>query len=69
MSPTDVTNVGKACEVRRTLGNTWTLLMKDIYWWGETFWKQLQSEDDFCDVALTCDDGRIWAHRFIISSM
>ena len=54
-----MTNVGKACEVRRTLGNTWTLLMKDIYWWGETFWKQLQSEDDFCDVALDCDDGRI----------
>ena len=31
-------------------------------------WKQLQSESDFYDVTLVCDDRRIQAHKFIISS-
>ena len=30
-------------------------------------WQQLQSESDFFDVSLVCDDGNIKAHKFIIS--
>ena len=32
-----------------------------------TCWQQLQSESDFCDVTLVCDDGNIKAHKFMIS--
>ena len=41
-----------------------------IYYIGgvKTCWKQLQSEGDFCDVTLVCDDGHIKTHKFIISS-
>ena len=41
-----------------------------IYYIGgvKTCWKQLQSESDFCDVTLVCDDGHIKTHKFIISS-
>ena len=31
-------------------------------------WKQLHPESDFYDVTLVCDDRRIQAHKFIISS-
>ena len=31
-------------------------------------WQQLQSESDFCDVTLVCDNGNIKAHKFIVSS-
>ena len=41
-----------------------------IYYIGgvKTYWQQLQSENDFCDVTLVCDDGHIQAHKLIISS-
>ena len=41
-----------------------------IYYIGgvKTYWKQLQSEIDFCDDALVCDDGHIGTHKFISSS-
>ena len=41
-----------------------------IYYIGgvKICWKQLQSESDFYDVTLVCDDRRIQAHKFIISS-
>ena len=30
--------------------------------------QQLQSESDFCDVTLACDDGYIGTHKCMISS-
>ena len=41
-----------------------------IYYIGgvKTSWKQLQSESDFCDVTLVCDDRHIKAHKCVISS-
>ena len=36
-----------------------------IYYIGgvKTSWKQLQSESDFCDVTLVCDDRHIKTHK------
>ena len=31
-------------------------------------WKDIQSQKDFCDVTLACDDKQITTHKFIISS-
>ena len=31
-------------------------------------WKEIQSQKDFCDVTLACDDKQMAAHKFIISS-
>ena len=31
-------------------------------------WKEIQSQNDFCDVTLACDDKQIVTHKFIISS-
>ena len=31
-------------------------------------WQKLQSESDFCDVTLVCDNGNIKAHKVIVSS-
>ena len=41
-----------------------------IYYIGgvQTYWQQLQSESDFCDVTLVCDDGHNQAHKLIIST-
>ena len=34
----------------------------------KSFWKEIQIENDFCDVTLACDNKQIKAHRVIISS-
>ena len=34
----------------------------------KTYWQQFQSEIDFYDVTLVCDDECIKTHKFIISS-
>ena len=31
-------------------------------------WKEIQSQVDFCDMTLACDDKQIATHRFIIST-
>ena len=31
-------------------------------------WKELQNQEDFCDVTLACDDKHIKTHKVIISS-
>ena len=34
----------------------------------KTSWSELQTETDFCDVILACEDKQIKAHRVILSS-
>jgi len=34
----------------------------------KTSWKELQMEEDFCDVTLACEDKLVKTHTFIISS-
>ena len=32
------------------------------------YWKRLQNNKDFCDVALVCEDNQIMAHGLVVSS-
>ena len=34
-----------------------------------TFWKELWTEQDFCDVTLLCEDNQIQIHKVILSSI
>ena len=34
----------------------------------KTSWQELETDKDFCDVTLACDDKQIKAHKLIISS-
>ena len=34
-----------------------------------TFWKELWTEKDFCDVTLLCEDSQIQIHKVILSSI
>ena len=34
----------------------------------KTFWKELELEQDFCDVTLACEDKQIKTHKVVISS-
>ena len=48
--------------------DTFCLRLNGFYSNIETSWKEFQSEKEFFDVTLACDDKQIKAHQIILAS-
>ena len=48
--------------------DNYCLCLKEFEDNAKTYWQELQMENNFCDMTLSCDERQIKTHKLIISS-